>query len=102
MNVRDRVAAYAAAVDSGAPGLRMSLSDDDALELAMSLEEGEAKNAELLATALEEITAITDEPEPEAPAARAKYGADLWAAIGRFWEAFEGQVVSGVEIVRRR
>lgn len=102
MAVRDRVVAYAAALAGHTPELRMALSDDDALELARTVSEAEAREPGLLAAALGEFDDAVAEGEPAGIAARAAYGERLGKILGRFWEAFEGQVIEGVEIVRRR
>jgi hypothetical protein len=82
--------------------LRMALSDDDALSIAATIAEADAKQPAHLAAALAELELIRQEGEPEGFAARAAQGERAHKAIGRFWEAFEGQMVEGVELVRRR
>lgn len=102
MNVRERVAAYAAAMAGDVPELRRALSDDDALELARTVTEEEARDFGGLVAALAEFDAAVEEGEPAGLAARALYGERVGKILGRFWDSFEGQVVEGVEIVRRR
>lgn len=100
--VRERVAALGIALADQAEAPRMALSDDDALELARTVSEQDAQHPALLAAALGEFDAAVKEGEPTGLAARAAYGERIGKILGRFWEAFEGQPVLGVEIVRRR
>jgi hypothetical protein len=81
---------------------RAPVSTPDALTLAEELEPAEIRHAELLPPAVAELKAALALPvleEIDLEVERVKRQAD---AIAAFWNAFEGQVVDGVEIIRRR
>lgn len=100
-NHRARVAAYKEAVGTtGATEIRMPMSTLDALELAQELNADDLRHAEKVGNAVAEFATLPAEPaEFEARLVHMKAMKDL---TDKFWDAFEGQPVDGVEIIRRR
>lgn len=100
---RSRLAALVAAQAAiGVPLTRVPVGTKDALELATELEPHEIRHADLLPPAVAGLKAALALPvleEIDLEVERVKLQAD---AITAFWNAFEGQVVDGVEIIRRR
>jgi hypothetical protein len=85
MTIRAKLAAFAAVLgDVGAPDVVLPLSDSDALALA----------------AMADLEAIG--PQPEGVDAVVAWAGKVQAARAKFWDAFEGETVDGVRIVRRR
>ena len=108
MTERQRIAAYLDFVRPVAGDVvRMALGDREAVQLA-----GEMVDAGIAfarAEAMENaLPALADALEAGAPAdttdtvALMAYTDSLRAAVGEFWDAFEGQVCDGVTIIRRR
>lgn len=101
MAQRARVASYRDAVAAaGAAEIRMAMTTQDAVELAGELAAGEARHADALAAGLAALAEVGQAPTDVE--AIIEWGRKRAAAADQFWDAFEGQVVDGVEIVRRR
>ena len=99
MTIRDKVAAFKAAVGPVASDvLRLPLSDDDALALA--LETGSTRFPAEIATATAAIFALPARPDDDA--ALADWALKRKAAWDGFWNYFESEDVDGVLIIRRR
>lgn len=100
---REAVAAFRTALESaGAKEFRLQLATDKGAALAAELSSAELRHPELATEAVAGFTAAVAEDEPAEFEARMKWRQDLSDAADRFWEAFEGQIVDGVEIIRRR
>lgn len=100
MTIRDKVAAYKAAVGDFVPAdeLRLPLTDADALALAKEV--GSTRFGAEVAAAVEAIEALP--PKPEEDAALADWAIARKAAWADFWNYFESEAVDGVAIIRRR
>ena len=106
MTIRERIAAYKAAVGPTASDvLRYPLSDTEAGKLAKEIGVAACRYADKVGPALDRMNKIAGEmgdfgnqtvDECVAIAVRFKAAADV------FWDAFEGQEVDGVTIIRRR
>lgn len=95
-----RLAAAASSPTSSVP--RLPLTDAEGLRLVDEIGfEGRRFPAELQAAA-ESFAAIASSERPTDPDELSVWGNAYVAARVRFWEALEGEVVDGVEIVRRR
>ena len=81
---------------------RIGLTDTEGVQLAGELDPASVRFPEELASARGEFSALLAAERPTDPEALAAWGQAYVAARRRFWEAFEGEVVSGVVIVRRR
>lgn len=100
---RDLVKVFAAAQQfGGASHHRLPLDTDQAVELARLLEEGEARHADQLKAALVEYDELAKQEEPSFIDEKVKYYQAHGEVAKEFWDAFEGQEVEGVEIIRRR
>jgi hypothetical protein len=84
----------------GAEVIRMRLSTAEAVELAKSLDSASVRHPKQLAAAVADF-AVTD-PQPTEPEALLSWAAREQRRATEFWSAFEGEVVQGVEIIRRR
>lgn len=99
---KDVIAFRDAMVLGGAQHIRLALGTDDALALARELGEGELKFPEQTSASLKVIDALRDTAEPEKFEEKVAYYKGLDDCARAFWDVFEGQEVSGVEIVRKR
>jgi hypothetical protein len=105
MSARTQVAAYRDAMAlAGAKEIRLALATPAAVAVARELAPADARHPEQLAAALQAWDEYAALPVPgpdefDATLAHAKAGG---VAADVFWEAFEGQPVDGVEIIRRR
>jgi len=101
MTIRTRLAAFAATLTSaGAPDLVLPLSDSDALVLATEIGAKACRFPVVVAAALADLEAIG--PQPEGVDAVVAWAGKVQAARAKFWDAFEGETVDGVRIIRRR
>ena len=100
MTIRDKVAAYKAAVGDFVPAdeLRLPLNDADALALAK--ETGSARFPDEIAAAIEAVEALPARPDDDA--ALADWALKRQKAWAEFWNYFESEAVDGVAIIRRR
>lgn len=98
MTIRDKVAAYKAAVESFAPEVRLQVADSDALELARSLDA--PSRPAILAAGIARVEALSERPADDA--ALADWAIARKGAFDALWEGLEGEIVDGVEIIRRR
>ncbi len=104
--IRERIAAYAAAVGPTASGeLRYQLSDSDGAALAAEIGPGNCRYGEKVGPARDALEAALK----VAAEAKDKDLDTLIAAAGKvktaadaFWDAFEGEEVEGVTVIRRR
>lgn len=103
---RDRVAAFKAALAAtGATEFRMPMATPDAVALAGELLTDDvtprfAHTAHVSAALAAELaSAAPEEGDFEGQLARADR---IKRAAATFWDAFEGESVDGVEIIRRR
>lgn len=102
---RQAVADYLAAMKlNGAQEVRLQLATDKAVGLAKELAASEHRHPEKLAAAIERFEAAVAAPDPAADDFEGRLASvkELDEASKAFWDAFEGQVVDGVEIIRRR
>lgn len=105
MTTRAQVVAFHAVVSAqGADTVRMALATADAVELATELEGDEARHAGPLAVAL---AAYAKPDMPPSDLVKFPEAVLAWAERAKkraadFWDAFEGEVIDGVEIIRRR
>jgi hypothetical protein len=102
----DRIVSYLAHHQTQAPTApaRMRLSDREALALVDELgTDGIAKmrNPELVVTAATALHKAIAEPPPDDLDALAAWGVRWGDASRTFWDAFSGEVVNGVEIIRK-
>ena len=103
MSARKSVTEFRDAVRrSGAAEVRMPLGDDEAIELAKEMTPAELRHPELVKTALDSVASLSSTKEPAEFEARLQHLQAHAEARKKFWDAFEGQEVSGVEIIRRR
>jgi hypothetical protein len=103
MTARDQVVAYRAALEAaGAQEIRLALPTPVAVALAKELDPAQARHPEQLAAALAQHDALPAAPSGDDVEALAAYGTAYGAVAGAFWDAFEGQTIDGVEIIRRR
>jgi len=97
-----RVVAYRDAMAGiGATQLRMPFATTDAITLAGELVPEEIRHPEAFAKGIEAWDALGSPPAGDAEK-MLTHGAAMAKAADAFWNAFEGQVVDGVEIIRRR
>ncbi len=102
---RQAVADYLAAMKlNGAQEVRLQLATDKAVALAKELSSSELRHADKAAAAIARFEAAVARPDPAADDFEGRLAAvkELDEASKSFWDAFEGQVVDGVEIIRRR
>jgi hypothetical protein len=103
MTIREQVAAYREAMAlAGAKEIRLALATPAAVALAKEIGPTAARYPDRLVAALAQYDALPAAPAPDDVEALASYGRAYGAASESFWDAFEGQVVDGVEIIRRR
>jgi hypothetical protein len=103
MTIRDKVAAYREAMaEAGAQEIRLALPTPAAVALAKELDPAQARHPEQLAAAIAQHDALQAAPSADDVEALAAYGAAYGAVATAFWDAFEGQTIDGVEIIRRR
>jgi hypothetical protein len=105
MTIREQVAAYREAMTlAGAKDFRLALATPAAVAIAKALEPAEARYPEQLAAALQawDEYAALPVPAPDDFDAAIAHSKAAGVAAEVFWEAFEGQPVDGVEIIRRR
>jgi hypothetical protein len=101
---REIVAAYAAAVAlAGATEPRLHLATNDAAALAVELAaSGFTFRHETAAVRAEAYLIAVASDEPSDLEAKLPWLLNIEAAARLFWDAFEGQPVDGVEIIRKR
>lgn len=93
MTIRAKVAQYAAI---GA--VRAPLDDIDAMTLAVEVTpQNHPDQVREAQAAFVELG-----PQPTEVGAVVAWAKKVEAALARFWDAYEGEVVDGVEIIRRR
>lgn len=98
--VLGRVEAAALEFTTAVP--RIALTDSEGLQLVNEIGvEGRRFPVELQA-ATEQFSALVLNERPTDPEALAAWGQQYVDARRAFWEALEGEVVQGVEVVRRR
>jgi hypothetical protein len=98
---RERIARFRAAVEgTGVEQIRFPFTTTAAIALAGELEPEIVRHPEALAAGLNAWSEVG--PAPSDPEALIAYGVKVAKAADEFWDAFEGQVVDGVEIIRRR
>lgn len=105
---RAAVAAYKDLVQGrGADVLRLAYGDAEALALAEELlaDGSTLRHRDLLAVRAPALRAALDAQKPTDmtdTVALTRYVDTIKGAITLFWDSFEGEVVEGVEIIRRR
>jgi hypothetical protein len=99
-----QIAAFAAAMQlAGATEPRLQMSTNDAAALAVELEaDGFAFRHEPAPARAHAYLAAIATPEPSDIEAKLPWLTNIEAAARMFWDSFEGQAVSGVEIIRKR
>ncbi|MGE3293833.1 MAG: hypothetical protein AB7O95_20895 [Geminicoccaceae bacterium] len=104
--IRERIAAYAAAVGPTASGdLRYPLNDSDGVALAAEVGASNCRHAEQIARsapALEAALKAAAEAKDKDLDALIAVAGKVKAASDAFWDAFEGEQVEGVTVIRRR
>lgn len=98
--VRDRAEAAAFRFTTGVA--RLALTDAEGLQLVGEIGFEDRRFPAELQAATEQFSALVLNERPMDPEALAAWGQQYVDARRRFWEALEGEVVGGVEIVRLR
>lgn len=80
----------------------VALSDADAVELALDVGLENARFPEVLADGIEKLEALPAPPSADDPDALATWANAKTAASAKFWDAYAGEVVDGVTIIRKR
>lgn len=96
---RARIAAAKAAVGTIT---RLEYGDAEAIDLATELDLDQCRHPEALKVAVERIAALPPRPDNGDDDALIAWATSAKKAREAFWDAFEGEVVDGVEIIRRR
>lgn len=100
MSIRERIAAYAAAVGPTVSGeMRMPLSDSDGIALAGELDD--FRHPDQVRAALKQHAEAGEQPKDDVDEIVAWAG-KVKKAADAFWDAFEGEQVDGVTVIRRR
>lgn len=96
-----KIAEYKAHVEGQNPTapIRMGLTDAQAVELAADLGPQFPPRA---TAALGDLKAIVDAPVPSEPDAIQAWAQRKAVVSAAFWDTFEGTIVDGVEIIRKR
>lgn len=106
MTIRERIAAYAAAVGPTASGeLRYPLNDSDGAALAVEIGPDQCRHAAKLGPArdaLEAALKVAAEAKDKDLDALIAAAGKVKTASDAFWDAFEGEQVDGVTVIRRR
>ena len=109
MTQRERVSAYLemARAQGARDEIRMAFGDEDAVELAEELLAAKAPlNQRLkLVDGVDVLATALNRPKPaniSDTVAIMEYARGLQSAVSAFWDAFEGQEVDGVTVIRRR
>lgn len=103
MNARQSLKDWHDTLDAYGPSapIRRYLTDPEAVALAKELKPAECRHPALLGAALDAIAKVPPMPKSENPNAILAWAQKSDAALRAFWNAFEGQEVEGVEIMRR-
>lgn len=100
MTIRERIAAYKAAVGPTASDvLRYPLTDAEGFELATELGASNVRFPDAITAA---AAKLPQGPAPEKDDELVAWALKRKAAADAFWDAFEGEEVDGVTIIRRR
>lgn len=106
MSIRERIAAYKAAVGPTVSGeLRYPLTDSEGVALALEVGPGKCRHSDAVGVAIEKLKAAleaTDKAKGESLDALVAAANKVADASRKFWDAFEGEDVDGVTIIRRR
>ncbi len=106
MSIRERIAAYKAAVGPTVSGeLRYALTDSEGLALSLEVGPGKCRHAAAVASTAEALKAAleaADKAKDENLDAFVSAANKVAEASRKFWDAFEGEEVDGVTIIRRR
>jgi hypothetical protein len=82
---------------------RLALSTEDASQLAAEMDSEDLRHPEAVAVGVAALIEVGETAPPSGDSERSmRFFEQLSKAADKFWDAFEGQVVEGVEIVRRR
>jgi hypothetical protein len=102
MTIRARLAAFRELTGNPAPeDCKFALTDADALALADEIaDEFTPRHPEAFAAARARF--VQAGPQPADPEAVIEWAGKVKAAREAFWDAFEGEVIDGVTVIRRR
>lgn len=104
MTQRDKLTAYAAALQAAHGAdveIKYPLRTSEAIALAQELDVAGAAQAEAITVSAAAFVAAAALPATD-PEEQILAGAALAKAATEFWDAFEGQTVDGVTVIRRR
>ena len=94
-------AAFHASQNGSAPPV-LAMTDAEAVALVGEMKPEELRHPEAVATAAAALAAV-----PAAPAGGSDEAVEAWygakrAASAAFWDAFHGELVDGVSVIRKR